>query len=177
MKKRNWVRGFDRVAIVLAIPMAIFGTYYCPKKYAESKAVLVVLSNNEEIELGIYHKKKDPLYFLDPGLFGDSDKYGVIVEGINNLSQAGLDSAAHYALDRAIENGGDPDGSLVEWGKFGLKYGYFNDCVCLIPSKFKRYLVGAAGAISFFTVTILGIGLLTRLVPRFCCWLRDGFKG
>jgi hypothetical protein len=57
---------------------------------------------------------------------------------------------AHHALDQAIEKGADPNGTLVIWGTFGSKHGFFDDYVSLIPSKSKRYLAGAAGALAFF---------------------------
>ena len=37
--KKNWIKGLDRIAILLAIPIAVFGFLFTEKKYSEKKSV------------------------------------------------------------------------------------------------------------------------------------------
>lgn len=191
--KKNWVKGFDRIALVSAIPMAIFGTYYCPKKYAESKAVWVIVTDDAKAAARAIKRGKDIARGIDPSkydifddlaarrVFDYPQENGVIADGLEELRQQGdKSSIAKQILDKVLQyKGADPNGTLVCNGKFGLDSPQdlvFKDEISLIPSKSKRYLIGAAGALGFFATTILGIGLLTRCIPRLCRWLKDGFK-
>ena len=117
---------------------------------------------------------------MPPKIFDYPQENGVIADGAEQLQQQAIKHPmARQALDRAFEDkDADPQGTLVQDEKFGLEnyYSALEGSVSLIPSKFKRYLVGFAGAIGSFMIMVLGIGLSTRFIPRIFRWLRDGFK-
>lgn len=180
MKKKNWIRGLDRIALLTAIPAAIFGTYYCSKDYTESKAVSVYLTNDEEEQLDLIYKTKlQPTisdYVEARQIFDYPNSNGIVANGEEELQQQALKHPfGKQVLDRAFYQGGDPKGTLVENGRFGLSYGPADE-LSLIPPKSERYAIGALGAIVFSMTLILGVGLSTRIISRVIQWLKDGFQ-
>jgi len=178
MNKKNWIRGFDRIAILLAIPIAVLGFLYSSKKYSEKKAMNVYyIEEDAQKEEKFYkafpeEKKKDT--FLIGSRYIDGPK-GILADGKNELKRSSDQCMQlKFALERAAKAGGDPNGTLVNKKTFGIgnkEYG-----LCLMPRKSKRYAVGACGAIGFAFLTILSIGLSTRGIPRIVKWIKEGFK-
>lgn len=183
--KLNWTRGFDRIAVLIAIPMAILGFFYISKQYSQSKAVSVYLYQNEKDEiLDVRNTSNsqsssdfDLLYdhFLVKKIFDFPSKNGVIAEGREELkSQSEKSPIAKRVLDRALsKKNADPNGALVDQN-FGLKHFSEEDWL-LIPSKTKRALYGILGAISFSFVTIVSICLPFRVFPIIYRWIKNGF--
>ncbi len=180
-KKISWVKGFDRIAILVCIPIAIFGAYYCSKKYSESKAVWVYLTKEEQKEFESTYKKENPransldLFFSKHEIFDAPELNGIIAEGKNNLKkQSEKSEIASLILNRAFENkNADPEGGLVNYS-FGLETpgtGWL-----LVPSKTKRYFAGFLGAIAFPIAIFFSIRFSFRTLPRIFKWIRTGFN-
>ncbi|NGX48089.1 MAG: hypothetical protein K1000chlam3_01478 [Chlamydiae bacterium] len=178
--KMNWIKGLDRVAILLAIPIAIFGWKYSSKKYAESKAVSVYTTYEEDLKIKQLEKEdaenaEFPI-FGTIVLLGWPDKKGVFAEGHKGLAQHIEEyPMSKGPLQRAIEKGGDPSGTLVENKRFGLK-NLLDDEMSLLPRPSKRYLSGAIGSLIFISLLFLGVSISTRVIPRIIIWVIAGFN-
>lgn len=187
--KTNWKKGIDRIAILIALPMAFFGGAYSSKYYAESKAVWVYLTADEEAQLqqaynALPESEKKMFSSLHKKMWvGFSQKNGIICEGKTGLA----DNIEKYpisknALDRALKEDADPHGALVKNKRFGIEY-FFDDQISLVPRTSKRCLAAALGALGFAILTILSIGLTTRIIPRaikllvrIFRWVKEGFS-
>lgn len=185
---KNWPRGFDRIAILLAIPIAVWGFKYSSEKYEISKEVMITLTKNEDFCLknkclSSLDEKPDIFdQILCENFFGFPKQNGIIAQGRKELQKI-KEKNIHLKniLDRVIQEGGDPKGTLIEkkekWvlddnkdEKVEIKSIY------LIPSKFKCYIAGTYGAFGFALITILSIGLITRIIPKTIKWVKEGFK-
>lgn len=173
--KKNWVKGLDRIAILLAIPITIWGAHYSSKKYAEAKGVGVYITAEDEEELkttNIFLSLVDSEYRV----FGFAKEKGIIANGKKELEQKKLESPmAKKSLDRAISQGADPCGTLIQPQRFGLSEECCPKLIYLLPRTSKRYCAGMLGGFGFAIATILGIGLSTRVIPRTFRWVREGF--
>jgi hypothetical protein len=184
----NWIKGFDRVALLLAIPIAVLGFSYSSKQYAKKKAVYVWLTDEEEA--AVIKNRKDKQKWIEYGRplfperetpFGYAGEKGVIANGDKELKKIKeSDPILKSSLEEAMKDGGDPKGMLVSDNYFNMEYS--NTLIYLIPSSLKRYIVGVLGAIGFGVITVLSVGLLTRLCPkafkminRVFKWIKDGF--
>ncbi len=176
--KRNWIRGFDRIAILLAFPMAIYGTLYVSKKFAESKGEWVYLTSEEEKVFKDCASSRGGDIFKQFGeiiVFGWKSN-GVVADGKKELEEfVKQHPITEKALQRAIESGADCNGTLVNNKVFGLSY-WFEDQTTLLPRTSKRYAAGMVGAITFAFATFACVGLLTRFTPKLTRWLREGFS-
>ncbi|MES2122536.1 MAG: hypothetical protein V4492_07150, partial [Chlamydiota bacterium] len=90
MRKLNWVRGLDRVAIVLAIPAAIWGAKLSKNEYVKSRAVMVCMTQEEQARLAreVYH-----LNNLFPSVryfFEHAEANGFIAEGKEELREVSM---------------------------------------------------------------------------------------
>jgi hypothetical protein len=184
-RKKNWMRGFDRIAILLALPIAIFGSYYISKAVAESQGVLVYLTSKEEsacikasrefinaMEKEFIIDTTEMANFL---IFGFHD-HKIIADGKNGLAALCKDnSIANRALNRAFAEGGDLCGSLVVNQNRWLK-NMPKDAIVLIPRKSKRYMFGILGGVGIALSFVLGAGLAIRGVPKIIRWVKHGFS-
>ncbi len=177
--KKNWVKGLDRIAILLAVPVFLIGAFYSSKKFSERKGVVVYSCENDlEKARAIFDalpKGNKDFYLLIFPVDGPK-RNGVLANGAEELTQRRNESMLmDIALSRAIEDGGDPKGTLVNKKTFGVDVGADHVDLCLIPNQWKRWAVGIVGGIGFSIATLFGIGLSTRYLPRLFHWVREGF--
>jgi len=165
-KKRNWVKGVDRIAILLAFPIFAFYGYYSSLQFAESQGRIVFLPPPIKGDIFDYI-----------GIFGVPDNNGVIADGKNELQQLQESNPeAQLALNEVFENGGDLCGTLISRKKFGLKSSeFFDDMYYLIPKKSERYKIGILKGIGAATSFVVGIGILNRGIPKIIHWVKNGF--
>lgn len=179
--KKNWIKGLDRIAILLAIPIATIGGYYSSNVITKSQSVWVYFTSEDDAELEAYNKElsqtKDSFFNFKRNcsdIFGFSWD-GVLANGEKELKeQSKKHPIATRVLNRAFSEGGDLHGTLVKNREFGLSY-VFDDEVSLIPRKSKRYMFSILGGVGIAFGFIFGIGLTTRVVPRIYQWVKDGF--
>jgi hypothetical protein len=181
-KKTNWVKGIDRIVVLVAIPIAIFSAYYSYKSYIQSNGVGVWLTTEQEEEIkasfdAIAEKDRDLFYFLEcTQIFGYPGENGIIADGSEELTRlAAQNPMVKEALERAFEEGADPSGSLVQYENYNFNNVIDGD-LALIPRQSKRYLIGIIGGIGAAVGFILSIGSATRTFPRIFRWVYRGFK-
>ncbi len=158
-KKRNWVKGFDRIAILLAIPIAIFGFSFTVKKYSEKKAVRVFAAQHH------FDRLFDIIELTESLGLSESNK--IIAHGRKALMKISEDLNIKFRLGKAYAKGGDPHGSLVIDS---------DDFIILIPRRSKRYAAGVGGALGFALITILSIALPVRIISKTIKWIGKGFN-
>jgi len=185
MKKKNWIKGFDRITVLVAIPVAIWGGFYSCNRYSEDNSVFVMLpEENKELSSEHFQKEHETKYDFFRGPFKQHKRVfslpkndGIIAEGRQELNQQReRHPRAKFALDQAVEDGGDPNGTLVMLrGELGFEPGLSDDLTILLPSKFKRYGIGILGAIGFALGTILASCSFNRGIPATFRWVKNGF--
>ncbi len=157
-KKVNWIKGLDRIAILLVIPIAILGFFYFSNQYAKIKAKNVYL-----LEEDYLRAKEFKLYNAQTNVY---DKE------LDELTKQSI--ALHIcAKERIIKNGGDLKGELVNANlkQIGYVPTIEEQIIYLIPRKSKRYSVGILGSLVFSLIAALSIGLTTRSIR----WIKKGF--
>ena len=178
-KKRNWIKGLDRIAILLAIPIALFGFSYGVNKYSKQKSIDVYYTEKDKLraekryELLSEEEKEGKMIPRFQFIGGDD---GIVANGKEELERLTVISdMLKFAIERAVKQGGDLNDTLISKKTF-WKMNCDDDELCLIPRKFKRYAVGGGGALGFALITILSVGVTTRCVPRTVRWIKKGFK-
>lgn len=170
---KKWPRGFDRIAILLAMPMAVLGFNYSSEHYKKIKMVTISLTEKEKSDLqnkylASLDKEPDIFDVIEmEHFYGFPNSKGIIANGQKELSKIkNKDINLKNSLDRAIKEGGDPQGLLIEK----------NSEISLIPSKPKCFFIGITGALAFVISTIIFIGLSIRIIPAIFKWIKEGFK-
>lgn len=148
--KKNWIKGLDRIGVVIAIPIAIFFGIYMSNEFTANNTLFssrpqiaalnyMMSPNVQDAQLGLLRS------------WGYSDSE--IVEYVNNVNKL-----------RAPE--------LAE----GLKKGFrLNDLKIISPGIPTRIIVGLLWAVGTGIITVLAISVSTRGFPRTFRWLKSGF--
>lgn len=180
--KINWIKGLDRVAVLLVIPIALAGWMYSSKKYSECKAVEVYTTYEEDLKMKQIAKEDAEIASEEFPIFGEllllgwPNKNGVFAEGRLGLAQHIEEfPMSKGPIERAIERGADPAGTLVENKRFGLK-SLESDEMSLLPRPSKRYLAGAIGSLISASLLFFAVSVSTRIIPRIIRWVVDGFN-
>jgi hypothetical protein len=175
----NIIKGFDRIAILLTIPLSIWGAYHSYCEFTNQNKIQVFLTEEEENELensyrGLFGEKNIFTYIDHKQVFSSPKNNGIIAEGEKELYlQSTRNHLAKSALDRAYEWGGDQQGTLVEdreWDNLHSRY-----ILYLLPRNSKRLIAGFFGAIYYTATIALGIILFTRIISRSYRWIKNGF--
>lgn len=171
--KINFVKGFDRLAILLSIPLALFGFKYIHYEYVMKNAVEVVyLESDREESKAIYDQL---IAEGESGIFPISMRFKCSPGAVLAKDKDELIKRVHsspslkVAYVRAVRLGGDAEGMLVN----GKDYGINNqDQLYLLPRLSKRLGVGILGALGFGGGIILLIGIVSRSFR----WVCRGFS-
>jgi hypothetical protein len=148
--KKNWVKGLDRIAIIIAMPIAIGFGIYQSSKYNKNNRLWAFqperLTGNYMLEPAVHDFKLE-----SARSWGYSDRE--IIDGFNSLN----DSRAPR-----IEQ--------------GLKKGFhLRDLKIISPSKAELFIVGLLWAMGAGIISVLAVSVSTRGIPRTFRWLQNGF--
>jgi hypothetical protein len=149
--KKNWIKGLDRVAVLLAIPCAILFGIYKSHSY----------ENNNTLWL-FYPDRITEGYMMKPA--------------VNNLPLENARNWWGYSDRELVEFINFKNQSRVPQIENGLKKGFhLRDLKSVSPSKTELFVVGLLWAIGAAIIFVLMVGITTRGVPRTFLWLKNGF--
>lgn len=150
--KKNWIKGLDRVAVVIAVPIAIFFGIYMSNKFNVNNTLFSCRSQIATLHYTMSPKVEDvsqhALYEL---YWGCSDSQ--IVQYLNQLNKS-----------RAPE--------LAEALKKGFR---LVDLKIISPGIPTRLLVGLLWAIGAGIISVLAVSVSIRGFPKTFRWVQSGF--
>lgn len=185
LKKKNYIKGFDRIAISLCVPMAIWMFFLTKAEYTYRKAV--DMDSSAEIKMAaekmLDENNKGKAWWWQWEMIGnENNETGVIASG-KEAFQKESERCPFFALqlEKALELGADPDGDWINKKEFGLKHKDIFDSInpsCIVPCGTKRILSGLVGA-GVFSLFALALTRIVKyasiLLKKYCAWIRKGF--
>ena len=149
--KKNWIKGLDRTAILIAIPIAIFCGIYKSNAHTNSKTLWVFQPERVSWE-----------YMLAPSIQKAN------IERIRTLGFEDRELVNYFNLVNDYR---------VPQLEIGLRKGFrLHDLQVIKPCLTERFIIGALWGIGAAIISVLGVAVTTRGIPRTIRWLKNGFS-
>lgn len=148
--KTNWIKGLDRIAVVIAIPIALFFGFYKASEYKNKKQLFAF--QPELLTLN---------YMMDPAVYDFSLKK---VRNWGLTDRQVMDYCNDYNDSRAPQ---------IEQG---IKKGFnLKDLKIASPCKMELFLVGLLWTLGVAIISVFAVAVTTRGIPKTIRWLNEGF--
>jgi hypothetical protein len=150
--KKNWIKGLDRVAVVIAVPIAIFFGIYMSNKFNADNTLFSCRPQIAMLHYTMSPKVEDvPQYVLHELYWEQSDTQ--IIQGLDQLNKSRAPEIAK-----------------------GLKKGFrLVDLKVISPGILTRIIVGFLWAMGAGIISVLAVSASTRGFPKTFRWLQSGF--
>lgn len=156
--KRNWVKGLDRTAILIAIPIAIVCGIYKSKEYTDNNRLWSFRPERITWNYMMTPNVQDYPLEVVRNYFDLSDRE--IIEWLNiKIEMFNIKNNTHFPrLDEGFNKG------------FHLR-----KLKVISPSLLESSIIGLLWAIGAGIISVLAVSVSTRGFPRTFHWLRSGF--
>jgi hypothetical protein len=151
--KKNWIKGLDRVAVLIAIPIAIFFGIYMSDKFTNNNCLF-----SSRPQIAALH------YTMSPNVQDDSP------ERLNLWRSWGGSDSGLLEYLKGLNKSRAPE--LAEGLNKGIR---LVDLKVISPGIPTRIIVGLLWAIGAGIISVLAVSASTRGFPKTFRWLRSGF--